>query len=136
MQQKAYLNFEYLIKMINGKDSKGTNNVNVEYDRIGNTALYDKDITVNSRDITKLKNEYYRYFYDFILEDDRSLSFKIGYIKKENQNIRYTNEVRYRLINLVNDFEQTLYPEVIVNNVKHSDLIVNMNEIRKRSISW
>ncbi|VEU75311.1 Uncharacterised protein [Mycoplasmopsis maculosa] len=136
MEQKAFLKFEYFIKMVKGRNSKGNNRVNDEYDSVGNTALYDKDIVVNTANINPLKNNFYRYFYDFILEDDRSLSFKIGYIKKDNNNIRYSNGTRYRLINLVNDFEQTLYPDVMVNNIKYSDLDINTAEIAKRTISF
>nr|WP_322959149.1 hypothetical protein [Mycoplasmopsis canis]WQQ12565.1 hypothetical protein RRG48_00775 [Mycoplasmopsis canis] len=137
MDQQAYLRFEYFMTLVNGKNSKGTNRVNDEYDPIGaNQVLYDKEITVNPTNINKLKEQFYRYYYDFRLEDDRSLSFRIGYIQKTNNSVRYTNDKRFTLINLVNDFEQTLYPEIMVNNIKMSDIEINTQELATHTIEW
>ncbi|WP_027121401.1 hypothetical protein [Mycoplasma leonicaptivi] len=79
----------------------------------------------SSVDNDKLDRELFYYFYDVQPVGKHGMSFKIGFIDKNNPQKRYSNGKTFTLYNIVNDYEQELYPEVVLNKIKLSDLNIN-----------
>ncbi|QKT05462.1 MGA_1079 family surface serine endopeptidase [Mycoplasma sp. OR1901] len=114
-------------ELLDGEDFIGVENRN---------KIYNKDVEVVNDDLFNLLTNYFYYFYDLELVGRRGLNFKIGWINKNNNNIRYTNGKVYSLINLVNDYEQALYPEIMLNNIKLSDLTINNSIISSHDLNY
>ncbi|ATO30593.1 hypothetical protein CO229_00375 [Mycoplasmopsis bovirhinis] len=132
IDQKAFIKMEYLMVLSNGKEAKGLNYDNEAYVPL-DAKIYDKDINVNETDLTKLTDNYFKIYYDIKRIGKRGMSFKLGWINKKNQSIRYTNNQEYTLINLVNDYQQHHYPEIMVNNIKLSDLEINYQSLKTKT---
>ncbi|BBA22166.1 hypothetical protein MBVR141_0195 [Mycoplasmopsis bovirhinis] len=132
IDQKAFIKMEYLMVLSNGKEAKGLNYDNEAYVPL-DAKIYDKDINVNETDLTKLTDNYFKIYYDIKRVGKRGMSFKLGWINKKNQSIRYTNNQEYTLINLVNDYQQHHYPEIMVNNIKLSDLEINYQSLKNKT---
>ncbi|MCU4706932.1 MGA_1079 family surface serine endopeptidase [Mycoplasma sp. CSL7503-lung] len=147
MEQKAFNKFNYFFKISNTfwNNNQGRHTIDSAgpiYDELDFIPLNDKD-KINKEDVTRfdsdinpLVNNYFYYFYDFKLVNRRGLKFKIGWIKKDNTNIRFTNEKEYELINLVNDYEQAIYPEIMVNNITLDDLVFNKEILKSNSAEY
>ncbi|VEU75182.1 Uncharacterised protein [Mycoplasmopsis maculosa] len=133
IEQKAFINMEYLIELRNSDSNpqKSDNYSNEDYVPLG-VGIYDKDLERNSKDLGEIRRNYFTYYYDVRELNNREMTFKLGFINKRNTNIRFTNGIDYKLINIVNDYQQALYPEIMVNNIKISDLIVNYDLLSKR----
>ncbi|WP_235732171.1 MGA_1079 family surface serine endopeptidase [Mycoplasmopsis canis] len=132
IEQKAFENIEYLIEISNNKSMKGINYDNEAFVPL-DSGIYDKDISLNNIDISKLRKDFFVYYYDVKQIGKRGMSFKLGWINKKNDKIRYSNKKEYFLINIVNDYQQTLYPEIMLNNIKLSDLEINNNLLSQRT---
>ncbi|BBA22205.1 hypothetical protein MBVR141_0263 [Mycoplasmopsis bovirhinis] len=132
IDQKAFVNMEYLMVFGNGSDNKGENHDNKAYVPLDNK-YYDKNISVNSTDIKPLTDDFFAVYYDVKRTGKRGMTFKLGWINKKNQSIRYTNGKEYTLINLVNDYQQHHYPEIMVNNIKLSDLEINYEILKTKT---
>ncbi|MGZ9762664.1 MGA_1079 family surface serine endopeptidase [Mycoplasma sp. 5912] len=128
----------YFINISNGVDNKATNLDDQLY------VPYQTNINPTDNPVNPLDNEqrktlilnYFIYFYDFKLEGKRGLKFKLGFINKFDSNKRYSNFKEYHLINLVNDYKQVHYPNIILNNIQHSNLQINQKEIAKNSAKY
>ncbi|WP_337899148.1 MGA_1079 family surface serine endopeptidase [Mesomycoplasma ovipneumoniae] len=81
----------------------------------------DPQVTI---DTSKILNNYFVYYYDVKTTDKPGeMTFKLGFINKHNTNIRYSSKKDIKLQNLENDYKNKLYPEVILNRIKYSDLV-------------
>ncbi|MBN4084150.1 MGA_1079 family surface serine endopeptidase [Mycoplasma sp. CSL10166] len=147
IEQKAFNKFNYFFKISNtfwddnnGRhtiESNGTIKDELDYIPLSEKDKINKEnITRFEMDINPLINNYFYYFYDFKLVGRRGLKFKIGWINKQNSNIRFTNDKEYELINLVNDYEQAIYPEVIVNNISLDDLVFNKEILKSNNAEY
>ncbi|MCU4706906.1 MGA_1079 family surface serine endopeptidase [Mycoplasma sp. CSL7503-lung] len=129
IEQKAFNKLNYFIGIKNKSEERATageNKDNVDFIGIEDkNKIYNSGVTNFSSDLQPLLRDYFYYFYDIKLVGIRGLSFKIGWIKKDNNLTRYSNNKTYNLINLVNDYEQALYPEIMLNNIKLDDIQVN-----------
>ncbi|EIE40913.1 MGA_1079 family surface serine endopeptidase [Mycoplasmopsis canis] len=136
IDQKAFSDIEYVlqIKNANNNNSRGESQDNNPYVEL-NAPLYDKNIEFNPTNLNNLRNNFFVYFYDVKQVGKRGMSFKLGWINKRNKNIRYTNNQEYTLINMVNDYQQTLYPEIMVNNIKLSDIEINYELLAQKTAS-
>ncbi|WP_322875666.1 hypothetical protein RNN91_02060 [Mycoplasmopsis felis] len=95
----------------------------------------DSDVS-NDVDTNSLYQKYFIYFYDVTSENKGEMSFKLGFINKQNTNIRYKTNHKITLINLVNDYKEKLYPEVILNKIKKSDFTIqNLNTISANQLT-
>ncbi|WBP83778.1 MGA_1079 family surface serine endopeptidase [Mycoplasmopsis edwardii] len=135
VEQNYFTNLEYIIDLRNGQNQKGDNLDNQAYVPL-DAKTYDKDIEVNSTNINDLRNNYFVYYYDVKSTGKRGMTFKLGFINKQNTSIRFTNGQEYTLINMVNDFQQSLYPEVMVNNIKLSDIQINQTLLSENDINY
>ncbi|UWD34454.1 hypothetical protein NX772_01325 [Mesomycoplasma molare] len=132
IEQQAFIKMEYLLEIKNGENRKGENFENDAYVPLS-AKTYDKEITVNTTNLSDLKNNYFIYYYDVKAVGKRGMSFKLGFINKRRNEIRYTTDKEYTLINIVNDFQQSLYPEIMVNNIKLSDLEINYDLLSQKT---
>ncbi|UWD34145.1 hypothetical protein NX772_03605 [Mesomycoplasma molare] len=133
IEQEAFRKFEYFITLSAASNKKANNLDNEDFLDL-NVGIYDKDIVIqdDSAAITKIKNNYFVYAFDFKLIGRRGLEFKLGFINKKNPNLRYKLDKTFSLINLVNDYEQALYPEVMLNNIKYSDLSIDQSALSSK----
>ncbi|MGZ9414052.1 MGA_1079 family surface serine endopeptidase [Mycoplasma sp. 5370] len=138
VEQQQFYKASYLFKIVNGNNNKAVNMDNKVYVPFG-TGNYDKDLTlfaINDSDLSRIRNKYFIYYYDFNLVGKRGLSFKIGFIEKEHQNKRFSTKQTFTLINLVNDYQQLHYPEIMMNNLTFDDLQINKEKLAENTISY
>ncbi|MHA0290635.1 MGA_1079 family surface serine endopeptidase [Mesomycoplasma ovipneumoniae] len=85
----------------------------------------DPDVTL---DTSKILKNYFVYYYDVkTTNTPGEMTFKLGFINKNNTKIRYSTKKDIKLQNLENDYKNKLYPEVILNKIKYSDLVHKNN---------
>lgn len=135
IDQQAFIKMEYVLELKNGENRHSANFDNQTYVPL-NAGLYEKEIDVNNMNLNNLRSNYFVYYYDVRLTGKRGMTFKLGFINKRNQSIRYTTTKEFTLINLVNDFQQTLYPEIMLNNIKLSDLKINNELLNLKTASY
>ncbi len=81
----------------------------------------DPEVSLNT---SKILKDYFVYYYDVKTTDKPGeMTFKLGFINKNNTKIRYSTKKDIKLQNLENDYKNKLYPEVILNKIKYSDLV-------------
>ncbi len=91
----------------------------------------DPEVTL---DTSKILNNYFVYYYDAKTTNiPGEMTFKLGFINKKNTNIRYSSDKVIKLQNLENDYKNKLYPEVILNKIKYSDLVLKNNSSLARN---
>ncbi|WP_337896236.1 MGA_1079 family surface serine endopeptidase [Mesomycoplasma ovipneumoniae] len=85
----------------------------------------DPEVSLNT---SKILKDYFVYYYDVKTTDKPGeMTFKLGFINKNNTKIRYSTKKDIKLQNLENDYKNKLYPEVILNKIKYSDLLHKNN---------
>ncbi|MHA0297141.1 coiled-coil domain-containing protein [Mesomycoplasma ovipneumoniae] len=81
----------------------------------------DPEVTL---DTSRILKDYFVYYYDAKTTNiPGEMTFKLGFINKNNPKIRYSSNKDIKLQNLENDYKNKLYPEVILNKIKYSDFI-------------
>ncbi|CNS14216.1 Uncharacterised protein [Salmonella enterica subsp. enterica serovar Typhimurium str. DT104] len=79
-------------------------------------------------DTSKILKNYFVYYYDVKTTDKPGeMTFKLGFINKNNTKIRYSSNKDIKLQNLENDYKNKLYPEIILNRIKYSDFVPKNN---------
>ncbi|MGZ9413243.1 MGA_1079 family surface serine endopeptidase [Mycoplasma sp. Z386] len=157
IEQKAFEALNFLLKFKNtNSDSSNSNDKN--FSNLSNTGSANKDDadvsnknssvngfftsqtsiknsndSENNLNLVNIYNKYFIYFYDVRSTNEGSLTFKLGFINKENTEKRYTNNQDITLVNLTNDYKENLYPEIILNSIKYSDLNINTGNIQQIS---
>ncbi|VEU75421.1 Uncharacterised protein [Mycoplasmopsis maculosa] len=134
LEQEAFTKLQYFFKLVSSTDNKGINLENEDYVPF-NAGIYEKDLLVknDTENINKLNNKYHIFYYDIKENGKRGLKFKVAFIDKTNTNIRYALNKEFSFINLVNDYEQVLYPEIILNNIKGSDLLIDKSILSSKT---
>ncbi|MCU9936299.1 hypothetical protein NWP96_04190 [Mycoplasmopsis cynos] len=123
IEQKAFEMINYVLKL-NDSSTKESEDSSFSNTKPG-TVADDKPINTNtsnddfytSNDVIsaygeslsnsnfkKLINDYFMYFYDVTSDQDNSLSFKLGFINKQDTKKRFTNYQNYK----INQFEKWL----------------------------
>ncbi|MDW2906619.1 hypothetical protein R7V41_03290 [Mesomycoplasma ovipneumoniae] len=126
-------NFKNKEVKIEGEDKKTIQNSEklpkiVEKQIFFNT---DPEVTL---DTSKILKNYFVYYYDVKTTDKPGeMTFKLGFINKNNTNIRYSSKKDIKLQNLENDYKNKLYPEIILNRIKYSDFVVKNNSSLTRN---
>ncbi|VEU75569.1 Uncharacterised protein [Mycoplasmopsis maculosa] len=92
---------------------------------VSNDSIVKNGDATNTANLNEIERNYFIYYYDVQSTNNNELSFKIGFIDKNNIAKRYTNGRIITLRNLRNDYKENLYPEIIVNSIKYSDLTIN-----------
>ncbi|UWD34138.1 MGA_1079 family surface serine endopeptidase [Mesomycoplasma molare] len=83
----------------------------------------------NDADTNRIVQNYFMYFYDVRNNAPGTITFKLGFINKQDTTKRYSNNKDITLVNLTNDYKENLYPEIILNSIKYSDLDIKNTEI-------
>ncbi|MBN4084363.1 MGA_1079 family surface serine endopeptidase [Mycoplasma sp. CSL10166] len=140
IEQKAFNKLNYFIGIKNKNQERaiaGENKDNLDFIGIEDkNKIYNSGVTTVSTDLQPLLRDYFYYFYDIKAVGLRGLTFKLGWIKKDNNLVRYSNNKTYTLINLVNDYEQALYPEIMLNNIKLDDIIINKQMLSEHNVDY
>ncbi|AWX69569.1 MGA_1079 family surface serine endopeptidase [[Mycoplasma] anseris] len=138
LEQKAYSSLNYLFNFTGSTevpkedgnfDNSGFENPEVP-PAINHENLYsyfDKETKVNVNDLAR---DFFIYYYDVngsSRNNVGALSFKLGFINKKDNNIRFHTSQKITLINLKNDFKNEYYPEIIANNITFNDLFIDYN---------
>ncbi|WP_155396997.1 MGA_1079 family surface serine endopeptidase [Mycoplasmopsis canis] len=145
VEQKAFDMLNYVLKLNAAVDREENNTSGFTNEKPGATAddkpinsstsnidwytsennIKNANDTPNNQNLSSIANNYFMYFYDVTSDSDMSLSFKLGFINKQDNNKRYTSGNVITLINLKNDYKQNLYPELLLNRIKLSDFTFN-----------
>ncbi|MCV3743827.1 hypothetical protein OF377_02995 [Ureaplasma sp. ES3154-GEN] len=123
INQEAFININYFLNLVESRKPETVTDPATIYMPLSNNTLAPLNTPINNANPQIINDNYYLFFYDVRLVNRYSMSFKLGYINKNNHNIRYTNNKDITLVNLVNDYEQALYPEIMLNNITYDDLI-------------
>ncbi|UWD34008.1 MGA_1079 family surface serine endopeptidase [Mesomycoplasma molare] len=139
IEQQAFNKLNYFIRWNIDKNSnqKISENFENEWFVPFDSSTIIKDFSENEKvAVNKLLTNYFVYYYDIKRIEEKTLSFKIGFINKFNSKKRFTTEKEYTIHNVNNHYQQTLYPEIILNKIKYSDLIINTEEINKKDFEF
>ncbi|WP_436358766.1 MGA_1079 family surface serine endopeptidase [Mycoplasma sp. 480] len=138
VQQQQFYKASYLFQITNGTNNKTDNKDNLAYIPFG-TGNYSKDVqpfSISSGDVSRIKNKYFIYYYDFELVGKRGLNFKIGFIEKEHQNKRFSTKQKFSMVNFVNDYQQLHYPEIMLNNLTLDDLQIDKERLATNTVGY
>ncbi|MDW2924874.1 hypothetical protein R7Y11_01550 [Mesomycoplasma ovipneumoniae] len=92
----------------------------------------DPQVSLNT---SKILKDYFVYYYDVkTTNKPGEMTFKLGFINKHNTKMRYSSKKDIKLQNLENDYKNKLYPEVILNKIKYSDLVRKNNRSLTRNV--
>ncbi|MCN0158344.1 MGA_1079 family surface serine endopeptidase [Mesomycoplasma ovipneumoniae] len=112
---------------LEGEDKKSGQNSEKLPIIVEKQIFFDSDPQV-TLDTSKILKDYFVYYYDVKTTDKPGeMTFKLGFINKNNTKIRYSTKKDIKLQNLENDYKNKLYPEVILNKIKYSDLVHKNN---------
>lgn len=81
-----------------------------------------------------IKDKTFYYFYDFKQLSNNSISFRLGFVKNNDRTKRYSPNKVFTIHNVVNDYEQNLYPEVMLNNLTYDNLSINHQVIATKTV--
>ncbi|TNK87767.1 hypothetical protein C4M89_04125, partial [Mycoplasmopsis pullorum] len=131
-RQKAYDKLNYLLRF------NSPSAVNNAAEVLVLDSIHDPNDQESAVDIeVDLKPNYFIYYYDAQADysdtNKGTLSFKLGFINKQNTNIRYSTQHRIELQNLVNDYALDAYKEALLNNITLNDLQINQTLVRSMS---
>ncbi|WP_069099044.1 MGA_1079 family surface serine endopeptidase [Mesomycoplasma ovipneumoniae] len=106
-----------------GEDKKTIQNTEKLPIIVEKQIFFDNDPQV-TLDTSKILKNYFVYYYDVKTTNiPGEMTFKLGFINKNNTNIRYSSDKDIKLQNLENDYKNKLYPEIILNRIKYSDFV-------------
>ncbi|WP_038101632.1 hypothetical protein [Ureaplasma diversum] len=83
------------------------------------------NISLSNADTNYLISQTFYYFYDIKELEDYKISFRIGFVDKKDRTKRYSPNKVFTLNNIINDYEQNLYPEIMLNNITYDNLSFN-----------
>ncbi|WP_369086022.1 MGA_1079 family surface serine endopeptidase [Metamycoplasma spumans] len=110
----------------NKDDQPITNNASKTGDFwVSSASIINPSDTANNVDLSSIEKNYFIYYYDVQSNADNQLSFKLGFINKADTTKRYSNNQTITLNNLRNDYKENLYPEIMLNSIKYSDISIN-----------
>ncbi|MFU0909063.1 MGA_1079 family surface serine endopeptidase [Mesomycoplasma ovipneumoniae] len=108
---------------LEGEDKKSGQNSEKLPIIVEKQIFFDSDLQV-TLDTSKILKDYFVYYYDVKTTNiSGEMTFKLGFINKNNTKIRYTSKKDIKLQNLENDYKNKLYPEIILNGIKYSDFV-------------
>ncbi|WP_341517581.1 MGA_1079 family surface serine endopeptidase [Mesomycoplasma ovipneumoniae] len=118
---------------LEGEDKKSVQNTEKLPIIVEKPIFFNEDPQV-SLNTSKILNNYFVYYYDVkTTNKPGEMTFKLGFINKHNTKMRYSSKKDIKLQNLENDYKNKLYPEVILNKIKYSDLVVKNNSSLTRN---
>ncbi|WP_038101750.1 MGA_1079 family surface serine endopeptidase, partial [Ureaplasma diversum] len=144
LNQKAHMKANYFLRIIDPKDKEvviGTQLTNKLYQpgeyvssRSGHIPRDDID-RWSSANNKLIKEKTFYYFYDIKKLGHNSISFRLGFVKNDDKKQRYSPNKEFVINNVVNDYEQNLYPEVMLNNLIHYNIKVDYEQIATKTVA-
>ncbi|MDW2909918.1 hypothetical protein R7W80_01855 [Mesomycoplasma ovipneumoniae] len=88
---------------------------------VNNNKIIPDNVTTNQDNIANIINQYFVVYYDVKSENTGELKFKVGFVNKSDPSKFYSNSKDIKLVNLSNDFQNNIYPELLMNKVSLQD---------------
>ncbi|MCN0157810.1 MGA_1079 family surface serine endopeptidase [Mesomycoplasma ovipneumoniae] len=118
-----------------GGDEFDKQSIQAKIDNSGNVfavntnSIIPSGVTTNPNNISDIINDYFIVYYDVKSERTGELKFKIGFINKSEPSKVYSKSEEITLVNLSNDFQNNIYPELLINKVSLQDFQYNNQQL-------
>ncbi|WDV48646.1 MGA_1079 family surface serine endopeptidase [Mesomycoplasma ovipneumoniae] len=96
---------------------------------VNTNSIIPSGVTTNQNNISDIINDYFIVYYDVKSERTGELKFKIGFINKSDPSKVYSKSEEITLVNLSNDFQNNIYPELLMNKVSLQDFQYNNQQL-------
>ncbi|MHA0314465.1 MGA_1079 family surface serine endopeptidase [Mesomycoplasma ovipneumoniae] len=96
---------------------------------VNTNSIIPSGVTTNLNNISDIINDYFIVYYDVKSERTGELKFKIGFINKSDPSKVYSKSEEITLVNLSNDFQNNIYPELLINKVNLQDFQYNNQQL-------
>ncbi|MHA0305681.1 MGA_1079 family surface serine endopeptidase [Mesomycoplasma ovipneumoniae] len=96
---------------------------------VNTNSIIPSGATTNPNNISDIINDYFIVYYDVKSERTGELKFKIGFINKSDPSKVYSKSEEITLVNLSNDFQNNIYPELLINKVNLQDFQYNNQQL-------
>ncbi|MHA0311767.1 MGA_1079 family surface serine endopeptidase [Mesomycoplasma ovipneumoniae] len=96
---------------------------------VNTNSIIPSGVTTNPNNISDIINNYFIVYYDVKSERTGELKFKIGFINKSDPSKVYSKSEEITLVNLSNDFQNNIYPELLMNKVNLQDFQYNNQQL-------
>ncbi len=96
---------------------------------VNTNSIIPSGVTTNPNNISDIINNYFIVYYDVKSERTGELKFKIGFINKSDPSKVYSKSEEITLVNLSNDFQNNIYPELLMNKVSLQDFQYNNQQL-------
>ncbi|MDW2926692.1 hypothetical protein R7X45_03730 [Mesomycoplasma ovipneumoniae] len=96
---------------------------------VNTNSIIPSGVTTNPNNISDIINNYFIVYYDVKSERTGELKFKIGFINKSDPSKVYSKSEEITLVNLSNDFQNNIYPELLINKVNLQDFQYNNQQL-------
>ncbi|MFU0909295.1 MGA_1079 family surface serine endopeptidase [Mesomycoplasma ovipneumoniae] len=96
---------------------------------VNTNSIIPSGVTTNPNNISDIINDYFIVYYDVKSERTGELKFKIGFINKSDPSKVYSKSEEITLVNLSNDFQNNIYPELLINKVNLQDFQYNNQQL-------
>ncbi|MDW2915111.1 hypothetical protein R7Z45_02670 [Mesomycoplasma ovipneumoniae] len=96
---------------------------------VNTNSIIPSGVTTNLNNISDIINDYFIVYYDVKSERTGELKFKIGFINKSDPSKVYSKSEEITLVNLSNDFQNNIYPELLINKVSLQDFQYNNQQL-------
>ncbi|WP_341517528.1 MGA_1079 family surface serine endopeptidase [Mesomycoplasma ovipneumoniae] len=96
---------------------------------VNTNTIIPSGVTTNPNNISDIINNYFIVYYDVKSERTGELKFKIGFINKSDPSKVYSKSEEITLVNLSNDFQNNIYPELLMNKVSLQDFQYNNQQL-------
>ncbi|VEU72311.1 Uncharacterised protein [Mesomycoplasma ovipneumoniae] len=96
---------------------------------VNTNSIIPSGVKTNPNNISDIINDYFIVYYDVKSERTGELKFKIGFINKSDPSKVYSKSEEITLVNLSNDFQNNIYPELLINKVSLQDFQYNNQQL-------
>ncbi|SJZ60599.1 MGA_1079 family surface serine endopeptidase [Mycoplasmopsis verecunda] len=133
LEEQSFDKMPYMFKFINS-DKELKNSQNESGPNNDSNIIQDSADKINNVDIEYIKRNYYIYFIDVSGEHNSKtklghLRFKLGFINKKDNDIRFTSDKYINLYNLQNDYYEEYYPNMMLNMISRDELNLDLLDV-------
>ncbi|ENY68983.1 Hypothetical protein, predicted lipoprotein [Mycoplasmopsis bovigenitalium 51080] len=142
LNQKAQLKANCFLRLIDPADKKNSiqHKISHKHYKQGEYVPYSAghipatSSKYSSADTKAIKEQTFYYFYDIKQIDHNSISFRLGFVSNKDKSKRYSPNKVFVMNNVVNDYEQNLYPEVMLNNLIKYNIKVDDKKLSQKTV--
>lgn len=144
LAQNAQIKTNYFLKLIKNQDKKTPIEKKIAHYVYPQGYYIPRDkkylpqnvTSFSSADNDLLIQKTFYYFYDIRQENDTSsISFRLGFVLNNDPKKRYTPLKRFLIHNVVSDYEQNLYPEIMLNNLTSKNIGLDKNLLATKTVA-